>query len=577
MPGGVAGAQPIMAAPMPMRISRTYALGLLFFTLSWLAYDHYRPWVNFHSELLAFVGLFWLLASVLLHQRSLAVLPRASVWIAVAMVVPWLQYAAGISFFAGDALLSSLYLSGLLAAVFVGYSFNRAEGDRLAYGVTGLMHALWIAAMVSAAIGLAQWLNVDSPLGMYVVQSDVGDRAMGNLGQPNQLATLLLMGMAAFAYIFERQVIGRLTFFLGIGFMTGVLILTQSRAGMLSVLVVTVFLMWKKKTVKSRLTGKAVAWWAGCFVIGTLALPYLNELLLLSDVRSIRSAEPINQRWTMWQQVAYAVMQSPWVGYGWNQTPTAHAAGAIAFPGSIPYTYAHNFVMDMLAWNGLPLGILLTGAIGYWFLTRFRASIRLDAMHAMACLLPLAVHSMLEYPFAYAFFLIVAGFMVGVVEAAHVPAKTVILNVRWVWGLLALWVPIGSNLTYEYLLIEEDFRVVRFENMRIGKTPETYNPPQVWMISHLAAMLKSRRLTIEPNMQKTDLETLRVVSQRFADNVPHFRYALALALNDDPLGASHQLDIIRGMYGDAYYAACQRELRRLQKEKYPQLAAVTAS
>ena len=87
----------------------------------------------------------------------------------------------------------------------------------------------------------------------------------------------------------------------------------------------------------------------------------------------------------MWQQVGYAVAQSPWLGYGWNQTPTAHAAGAIAFPGSVPYNYAHNFVMDMLAWNGLPLGLLLCSAITWWFFTRIRTSVRLDAVHAMAC------------------------------------------------------------------------------------------------------------------------------------------------------------------------------------------------
>ncbi len=559
-----------------MHISRTYAFGLLFFTLSWLAHDHYRPWVNFHSELLAFVGLLWLLASVLLRSRGPVIMPQPAIWIAFAILVPWFQYATGISFFAGDALLSSLYLSGLLAAVFVGYSLSRTESTHLTYGLTGLMHCLWIAALISAAIGLAQWLNVDSPLGMYVVQSDAGDRAMGNLGQPNQLATLLLMGMVAFAYVFERQVIGRLAFVLGIGFMTGVLILTQSRAGMVSVLIVTTYLMWKKRTVKSHLSDKAVAWWGACFLIGTLALPYLSEALLLSDVRSIRSAEPISQRWRMWQQVAYAVMQSPWLGYGWNQTPTAHAAGAIAFPGSIPYTYAHSFVMDMLAWNGLPLGLLLTGAIAYWFVTRIHVSTRLETVHAMACLLPFAGHSMVEYPFAYAYFLIGAGFMVGVVEAAQVPAKTIVLHARWAWGLLALWVPTSGYLAYEYFLIEEDFRVVRFENLRLGKTSEAYEIPDVWMISHMAAMLKSRRLVIEPNMPKADLETLRKVSQRFADNVPHFRYALALALNGDPAGANHQLAIIRGIYGDAYYAACQGELRRLQKEKYPQLAAVIA-
>ncbi|MDD2881990.1 MAG: Wzy polymerase domain-containing protein [Rhodoferax sp.] len=560
-----------------MRISRPYAFGLLFFTLSWLAYDHYRPWVNFHAELMALIGLGFLLASAIPCQSNFVSLPRACAWIAVVVLVPWFQYAGSVSSFAGDALMSSLYLSGLLAAVYVGYHLTNVDTRKTDDDLTWLMYCLWIAAMVSSVIGLAQWLNVDNPLGMYVIHADAGDRAMGNLGQPNQLATLLLMGMSACTYVFERGAIGRLAFALCIGFMTGVLILTQSRTGMLSVLIVAAYLMWRKGAIKSRLSGKAVACWAACFLIGTLALPYLNELLLLSDVRSIRSPEAISERFRIWQQIGYAVMQSPWVGYGWNQTATASAVGAIAYPGSLPYTYAHNFVLDMLAWNGLPLGLLLTGAVAYWFVTRIIASKRLDAVYAMTCLLPLAVHSMLEYPFAYAYFLITAGLMVGVVEASQVPVRMITLNVRWAWGLLALWLPIGSCLTYEYFLIEEDFRVVRFENLRIGKTSETYEIPDVWMLSQMGTMLKSRRLVIEPNMQKTDLETLRVVSQRFADNVPHFRYALALALNDDPAKANHQLAIIRGMYGNAYYLACQRELRRLMKEKYPQLAAVVGA
>lgn len=557
-----------------MRISRPYAFGLLFFMLSWLAYDHYRPWVNFHSELLAFLGLFGLLVGVLTHLSGPFVLPRASTWVALLCLLPWFQYAARINFFAGDALLSSLYLFGFLAAVLVGFNFTHADTDNADYRLIGLMHSLWIAALASSAIGLAQWLNVDSPLGMYVVQSDAGDRAMGNLGQPNQLATLLLIGMAAFAYVFERALIGQFTFALGIGFMTGVLILTQSRAGMLSVLLVAAYLIWRKGAVKSRLSCKAVACWVICFLIGTLALPYLSEFLQQGYVRSIQSAEPISQRLRMWQQIGFAVLQSPWLGYGWNQTPSASAVGAIAYPGSTPYTYAHNFVVDMLAWNGLPLGLLLTGAISSWFVKRLLVSKRLDAVYAMASLLPLAVHSLLEYPFAYAYFLIVAGLMVGVIEAAQVPARTVSLNARWVWGLLALWVPLGGYLSYEYFLIEEDFQVVRFENLRIGKTAAAYQVPDVWMLSHLGTMLKSRRLAIEPDMEKADLETLRVVSQRFADNIPHFRYALALALNGDSAEAIHQLAIIRGMYGDAYYASCQGELRRLQKEKYPQLSAV---
>lgn len=104
-----------------MPISRITALGLTFFTLSWLAYDHYRPWVNFHAEMLAFIGLFGLIAGVLRSHWSASVMPQLGIWIALVVLVPWFQYAAGLTFFAGDALLSSLYLTGLLATVFVGY------------------------------------------------------------------------------------------------------------------------------------------------------------------------------------------------------------------------------------------------------------------------------------------------------------------------------------------------------------------------------------------------------------------------------------------------------------------------
>lgn len=553
------------------RLWPLFFLGVFLFTLSWLSNNHSYPWINFHLEVLAFAGLFVLLAGVLICSRGPVAVPWAGAWIALAILLPWLQYAAGISLFAGDALLSSLYLSGLLAAVFVGYSFGRAEAGQL---VPGLMHGLWVAAMVSAAIGLAQWLNLYYSFNQYALKTYLGARAMGNLGQPNQLATLLLMGMAAFAYVYERRVIGRLGFFVGIAFMTWALVLTQSRAGMVSVLVLSAFLIWKKRTVTLRVSTKAVAWWVVGFFIGTLLLPWLSDVLLLGDVRRVTSSAAVGERWRIWQQVAYAVLQSPWVGYGWNQTPTAHAAGAIAFPGSTTYLYAHNLVLDLLAWNGIPLGLLLSGAIAWWFFTRVWGTLRPDAVFAMACVLPLAVHSMLEFPFTYGYFLIAAGFMVGVVEAGRGSSRTIELNARWAWGFLALWVSLGGYLTYEYSLIKKDFQMVSSRSLSAAKTPKGYEIPHIRMATHMAALLRALRQTPEPGMSKADLDNLRKVAQRFPYGPVHYRYAMALALNGDPQGASHQMAIIHGMLGDTYYTARKNEMRKLEKEKYPQLAAV---
>lgn len=557
-----------------MTASRFHALGILCLALAWLAYDHYRPWVNFHSEALALLGIGLLVASrCLVRNGSVAQAPRIVWWVMAAALLPWLQYAMGISLFAGDALLASLYLCGLGAAIWLGYSYVVASPEKDA-ALTSVIYMLWFVALVSAAIGLLQWLNLQGPLAMYVVQTDAGDRAMGNLGQPNQLATLLLMGMAALAWTFERKRIGSLGLTLGIAFMTIALILTQSRGGMLSALVVAIFLVWKNNVALTRIAPKFVVAWLLAYGTMVQMLPHVQELLLMGGGGRSMNLGVDSARVTIWKQMLSGIGQSPWLGYGWNQTPTAHAAGSLAVPGSMTYTNAHNIVLDILAWNGVPLGLVLTAACAYWFVSRMHGAMRSSAIYAMACLLPIAVHSMVEYPFAYSYFLLTAGLMVGIVEASHRGIHTIRLNLRWVGCALAAWFVLGSYMVYEYLLIEEDFRIVRFENLRIGQTPAEYKVPDVWMFSHMASMLKAGRQQALPGMKPDDLENLRKASLRFPYGALGLRYALALGLNGDPAGATRQMAVVRGMYGEYYYQAAVSALRALQQEKYPELSKV---
>ena len=86
-------------------------------------------------------------------------------------------------------------------------------------------------------------------------------------------------------------------------------------------------------------------------------------------------------------------------------------------------------------------------------------------------------------------------------------------------------------------------------------------------------MLKASRLRARPGMSGQELEDLRMSSRRFAYGGLHMRYALALGLNGDPAGASRQMAIIRGMYGDFYYRAAVGVLRE-EQEKYPELGKV---
>jgi hypothetical protein len=562
----------------------SHSLGILLLTSAWLGYDHYRPWVNFHSEGLALAGIALLVLAQLRRKVPGATAPWIAIPLLAVALIPWVQYALGISFFAGDAVIVSLYFVGLTAAVWLGCNYASPQASSESF-LASIFFAFWIGALASAIIGLLQWLNLESMLQMYAVHSQLGDRAMGNLGQPNQLATLLLMGMAALAWTFEKARIGRIGLFIGVAFLTCVLVMTQSRAGMISAVAMAGFLMWKNRTparkqhgvqglqtAAPRIRPLAIALWLVAYVAAVKLLPAIHELLLMTGARDMSPALD-SARLTIWKQMLSGIAQAPWVGYGWIQTPTAHAFGSLAYPGSLAYSYAHSVILDVIAWNGLPLGLLLIGACGYWAWTRLRWATDRSAVYALACLLPIAIHSQVEFPFAYAYFFVAAGLMVGVVEAHHHSTKTVRVNPRWIGAALAAWTLVGGFVVYEYLLIEEDFRVVRFENMRIGQTPIGYEAPNIRLLTQLGGMLDAARMRPTPRMKSEDLENLRKSSLRFAYGALGLRYALALGLNGDPVGATRQMAILYGMYGNFYYRVCVAELRAMQA-KHPELALV---
>lgn len=553
-------------------------LGLALLALSWLPTDHYPPWVSFHSELLAFAGFFLLLAACLARGAAVTRLPRTVLVLVTLATLPWLQWLAGVNGYAGDALLSSFYLLGLAAAVLVGFrvgpeGINGGGGDD---PLLGLMHVLWMGALVSAAIALVQWLDVADAFEMLsslMLQPGAGQRAIGNLGQPNQLATLLLMGLVALTYVRHRRAIGGVGFGVAAAFITWGLVLSESRTGLLSGVAVAAFLVWKGRRHDFAAGPRTVMAWAVVFVAAFFLFPWIGDLLHLGRGRGIPLADN-GTRWQLWQQMAAGIWAAPWWGYGWNLSSSAHIAGAAIVPGSLTLNYAHNIFLDLLAWNGIPLGLLLILALLYWLGSRLRDCRAPHAILAMACLLPVFIHGLLEFPFAYSYFLLFAGAMAGVVEVARERRPTgAVVRTRWLWGAGAAAAAVGAFLAYEYLLIEKDFRVVRFEGASIGVTALDYRPPTIRLNTHLAAMLRAARMQPRPGMNAQEVEVLRDVAARFPYRTLSFRYALALGLNGDAAAATRQLASIRNLYGADEYAVVKTQLGAYA-QRYPVLQNV---
>lgn len=537
-----------------------------------LVSDHYPPWLAFHSEAVALAGLALLFVGILPGGSKGVEVPQpALVGFALALL-PWIQWAAGVNPYMGDALLSSLYLCALGAAIVVGAELARRDASDPR--VSTWMFALCaFSAIASGAIGMIQWFGLTAGAGSLVVDVEAGTRAVGNVAQPNQLGTICLIGVCSLAYLFQTRLIRTWVFVLAAAFLSASMALAQSRTSIVAVACVAAAYLFYRRRAGLRLARTAVAAWVLLYLATWVAVPAAGRLLLLGSGRAVAIADN-NGRWELWTQVWAGIQHRFWTGYGWNQTMAAHIVGAAEHPGSLTTAYAHNVLLDLAAWMGVPGALALSGAVAVWLLRRFAAQATPAAAHASLCLVPLCVHSLLEYPFAYAYFLVPAGVAVGWIarggRTVRVPSWLAVLG-------LAVAAAVAMRVAVEYLAAEEDFRAVRFDEARIGVPAPGGDATSLVLNSQLAAMLKAARTRPLAGMPRAELEALQTVCRRYAYAALTFRCATAAALNGEPQRARELMRSYRGLFGDQAHALAAARLEKIaqasfERQRQPQPA-----
>ena len=534
------------------------AAGLVLMAAAWLNASHYRPWLNFQSEWMAAVGLMLWWAGIMPRRPPGIALPSPAVFLAGLALVPTIQLLSGVIPYFGSWLMATGYLLVAAAAVTAGgvlVSRQHHGAQKPDPALPSWTALFYVPALISALIGFMQWMEVSEVLGIWASRQELSNRPMGNIAQPNQLATLLLFGAVALWHEYEQRRLGGTTAALLVAVLLVVAALTQSRTALLMALAVAGFLALKLKL------GQPIhrtAWPIPLVALGAfLALfalaPVVNAALLHADMRDVALTD-LNGRQTIWRQLVQAAIESPWLGYGWNQTAAAQTVGAIHHPGSIPVDYAHSLVIDLVVWCGIPAGLLISALAGWWLVGAMRRSRSAASLAAVGMLLALTVHSLLEYPFAYAYFVVAGGIAIGVVEAETASGSRV-------WrippalprGLAILGLLISLAVLRDYAAAEEDFRVVRFKNLQVGRVPDEYQRPTIHLLTQLRAMLDAAHADIRPGMSPEQLDSLATVARHFPYGALGYRYALALALNGRVDAALVQLRTMRATYGEGYF------------------------
>jgi O-antigen ligase len=520
------------------------ALSALF--LGWLAPNHYLPWTSFHGEAAAFAALCLLAASATL--RSAWMRPDGVTIGALFVVgVILLQWALGQIAYAGDAALSALFVAGFAIAYALGRAQPAIEVPRRMTLLAGTVAA---AACMSVFIGLLQWQHLEQRFGIFAADRGPDMRVYGNLAQPNHLATLCLMGVVFALWLRHHSVIRRWQFVLLAAWLSFGLTITESRSGLLGAGAVGVALLLRRRVLPGAQRFVTV-WWAG-LAAAYLLLPRLNDLLLLAPART-QSLGDDNSRIVMWRQALAAIGDAPWLGHGWRQTMYALKKASMAVPGSLVTDYAHNLVLDVLIWVGIPLGILMLALAAVWLLRRWRRIVDARELLLFAAIIPAVLHSQFEFPFAYAYFLFPVAWLLGALEASQANAQGMETVRPWPatmsTAVLLGFTSVCVLVALEYVEVEEDYRVMRFELRRVGQVPTGYSVPQIHVLTQLRDVLEMGRVEPKAGLSPEVLERLQKTSEHNGWATLDLNYALALAYNGQPEEASRRLAQLQNVYG----------------------------
>lgn len=505
------------------------------FALPWLIPVHSDPWTTLYSE--AAAGLVVLpLALWVVMRRARTELDVLSLGFAAMALIPLLQAAGGMFAFPAEAPLISVYLMGCAASVAVARSCEALAPGRLP---DALFAGFVIAGLTSTALALAQWLMLD--WGLLMAKISTGARPMANVGQSNELSTLLLWGLVGLWWAHGRRQIGGWVAVCAAGLLLIGVASTQSRTGWLGVALMLA-VAWVSPaslgTAKHRLPFVGLGLWFGVLALGwTLA----TDLVGAGGADSLDSRLTSGMRPEIWSMMIDGIGNRPWLGYGWNQGRLVQVDELPQYADlKIGIQHAHNFVLDLMVWNGVPLGLAIAVSLGLWFWWQVRRARSAEQILILLALGIFMLHALLELPHSKAFFLVPVALMTGILNARSMLVAPVRLT-RVISVVLVL--ALGSVLVIvwqDYRAIELDLQSQRLRAARIGVRPPP-PPPRIYILNGLEAPFANLRIVPSAGMPQSEIERLRLTARRYPIEPALLRYAKAAALNGQPEAAQDAL------------------------------------
>ena len=408
--------------PAALRLTH---LSLLLVGLMWvlpfLHYRHQYPLTTFYQEWWS--ALLGVLALTLLAARDFwqqPEIPRIVQLPAGLIAVLLLQWGLGKVVYFDQALLYILYLLFALLLMLLGARLRDCFGMEKMALVLAVF--LLLGAELSALIGVLQHYRWPTPLDTVIVMK-VSSSVFGNLAQPNHFANYIALGLVSLGLLHRQR--------LGAAYATAlaapllfVMTLSGSRSSWLYLLMMAGLAWWwaRRDAAQRPLLRYSLLLIAGFGIMHLVVqLPFMAGADSSIDTmqRLFGDGATFGIRLYLWREAGLMFMQAPWLGIGFGQFAWHHfQLLPVLQPDNIAglYNNAHNLVFHLAAEAGSAGLLVLFGSLGVWFYGLRRAAPDTAHWWGHAALGVLAIHSLLEYPLWYTYFVAVAAVLLGALD-----------------------------------------------------------------------------------------------------------------------------------------------------------------
>ena len=530
---------------------------------------HLYPLTSFYSEWLAFALGLGVLVVLLDHRLE----GRAEVpWVVLsplALAVLLMAHGFfGLSPYFGQALAGALYLGWAALLIMAGRALVMTCGaEKLCMVVAS---SLAVGALLSALAGVIQFFELKTPLNVLIAQP-TGVALFGNLAQANHFASHATLGLLSLAYLSGRSARAALAAGLCALPLLFVLGVSGSRSVWLYLLAAFVLAAWLRRIAGDR-ASKRIFMVVGGFVASYFLMQWVVQAgwirppqreAVTALERLFTSPGSVADRFSLWGAAWAMLLAHPLQGVGWGGFAAAYFDHVTAMDADNLfrlYQNSHNIVLHLLAETGLVGGALLVVPMLAWAGHALRAPRNTQLWWLLALIGVIAIHSLLEYPLWYAYFLSIAALLLGAADTPAFGLRKVRLLVFTV--LLAGAFNLAVQWT-DYRTFERIFHPRAQElppaNL-VGLMTDLHRNPLLMPFVELSTAL-ALGLDETGHQQQLFLNTRAL---RFSPQ-PRlvYRQALLLALAGRPLEAREQLQRARRAYREP--AEFSADLERLAR------------